>query len=148
MDIYALLKQDHEKVKELLNKLDETGDGAVKTREKLFAQLKQELTVHSEAEEKTFYDALKEAEETHEIVLEGVEEHHVASALLTELDAMPKDDERWGAKLSVLKENVTHHIEEEEKELFKKARKVLDAAQAEEIAKRMEAEKRALLAQV
>lgn len=145
MDIYAFLKKEHEKIKGLLNKLDETGDGAVKTREKLFAELKQELMTHSEAEEKTFYNAIREAEETHEVVLEGLEEHHVATTLLEELDALPKDDEHWGAKLSVLKENVEHHVEEEEGEMFKKARKVLSKEQAEAIGKRMAEEKATLM---
>lgn len=145
MDIYAFLKKEHEKITGLLSKLDETGDTAVKTREKLFAQLKQELMTHSEAEEKTFYDALKEVDQTHEIVLEGFEEHHVSNTLLAELDALPRDDEHWGAKLSVLKENVEHHVEEEEGEMFKKARKVLSSEQAEELGKRMAAEKHALM---
>jgi len=104
--------------------------------------LKAELDVHAQIEETIFYPALKEADETHDIILEGYEEHKVVKTLLAELDALPKDQEEWGAKLKVLQENVEHHVEEEEGEMFTNARKVLSKDQAEELGARMEAAKK------
>lgn len=141
MNAFELLKKDHQKVSELFKQLDETTERAVKTREELFGKLKQELDIHARIEETIFYPAIKEAEETHEITLEAIEEHNVVKQLLSELESMPVDDERWTAKLTVLKENVEHHVEEEEEEMFKDARKVLSAEQVEELGARMETAK-------
>jgi hemerythrin-like domain-containing protein len=141
MNAFELLKQDHEKVSGLFEKLEPTTERGVKTREELFTQLKQELDVHAEIEETILYPVLKEAQETEDITLEAYEEHNVVKQLLSELDELPKDDETWGAKLKVLQENVEHHVEEEEGEMFKKARKVLSEEQIEELGTRMEAAK-------
>ncbi|MGB7925106.1 MAG: hemerythrin domain-containing protein [Pyrinomonadaceae bacterium] len=143
MDAFKLLKQDHEKVSGIFEKLEPTTENGVKTREELFTKLKNELDVHARIEEQIFYPAIKEAKETHDITLEAFEEHRVVKRLLAELDEMPKDDERWGAKLKVLKENVEHHVEEEEDEMFKSAREVLSQEQIEELGARMEAAKKA-----
>jgi len=142
MDAFELLKKDHEKVAGIFEKLEPTTERGVKTREELFAQLKSELDVHAEIEEKIFYPVLKEARETEDITLEAYEEHHVIKQLLTELDELPKDDETWGAKLKVLQENVEHHVEEEEGELFSGARKVLSDEESEELGARMEEAKK------
>jgi hemerythrin-like domain-containing protein len=141
MDAFELLKQDHKKVSGIFEKLEPTTERGVKTREELFTQLKTELDIHARIEETIFYPALKEADETRDIVLEGYEEHGVVKDLLAELEAMPKDDERWGAKLKVLKENVEHHVEEEEGEMFSGAKKVLSREQIEALGTRMEAAK-------
>lgn len=139
MDAIELLKQDHEKVAGIFEKLEPTTENAVKTREELFAKLKTELDIHARIEEQIFYPAIKQAEETHDITLEAYEEHRVIKRLLAELEAMPVTDERWGAKLKVLQENVEHHVEEEEGEMFKGARKVLSQEQIEELGARLEA---------
>ncbi|HEY0321926.1 MAG TPA: hemerythrin domain-containing protein [Pyrinomonadaceae bacterium] len=141
MNAFELLKKDHKKVSELFKQLDETTERAVKTREELFGKLKQELDIHARIEEQIFYPAIKDAEETHEITLEAYEEHNVVKRLLAELASMPVDDERWTAKLTVLKENVEHHVEEEEGEMFKDAQKVLTPEQVEELGARMESAK-------
>ena len=142
MDAFELLKKDHEKVSGIFEKLEPTTERGVKTREELFAQLKQELEIHTRIEETILYPVLKQAEETHDITLEAYEEHNVVKTLLTELDELSKDDETWEAKLTVLKENVEHHVEEEEGEMFKKARKVLSSEQIEALGARLEAAKR------
>src|SRR5918997_2918825 len=129
MDAFELLKKDHKKVSGIFEKLDTTTERGVKTREELFTQLKQELDVHAKIEETILYPVLKEAQETEDITLEAYEEHAVVKQLLTELDEMPKSDETWGAKLTVLKENVEHHVEEEEGEMFSSAREVLSSEQ-------------------
>jgi iron-sulfur cluster repair protein YtfE (RIC family) len=141
MDAFELLKQDHEKVSGIFEKLEPTTERGLKTREELFTQLKQELDVHAAIEEEIFYPAIKDADETHEITLEAYEEHAVVKQLLAELDSDPKDTEEWKAKLTVLQENVEHHVEEEEDEMFPKARKVLSEEQIEQLGTRMEAAK-------
>lgn len=144
MDAFELLKQDHEKVSGIFEKLEPTTERAQKTREELFTQLKQELDIHAQIEEQIFYPAIKDADETHEITLEAYEEHAVVKRLLTELEAEPKETEEWKAKLTVLKENVEHHVEEEEDEMFPSARKVLSKEQIEELGTRMQEAKQQL----
>lgn len=146
MNAYDLLKEDHKKVAAIFEKLEPTTERALKTREELFAKLNSELQVHAAVEEQIFYPVLKEAAETRDVTFEAFEEHHVVKELLKELSTTPKDSEEWTAKLTVLKENVEHHVEEEEGEMFKKARKVLTDKQAEELGARMEAAKTKLSA--
>ena len=141
MDAIALLKADHEKVKRLLNELESTTERGVKTRAELFATLKGELTLHEVVEEEIFYPELKAHPKARDIVLEGYEEHHVVDTLMGELEALDVSDETWGAKAKVMKENIEHHIEEEEGEMFKKARQVFNAAELDDLAGRMEARK-------
>jgi iron-sulfur cluster repair protein YtfE (RIC family) len=141
MNAFTLLKADHKKVAGILEKLDSTTERGVKTREELFTQLKTELDVHARIEETIFYPALAEADETRDITLEAFEEHRLVKQLLSELESMPKDDEQWTAKFTVLKENVEHHVEEEEGEMFPKARKVL-GEEAETLGTRMESAKK------
>ncbi len=142
MGVFELLKADHEKVSGIMEKIDQTTERGLKTREELFAQMKSELDLHAQVEEQFFYPALEEAEETREITLEAYEEHNLVKQLLRELEAEPKDDEQWTAKFTVLKENIEHHVEEEEGELFKKARKVLGKERSEEIGNRIQEAKR------
>jgi hemerythrin-like domain-containing protein len=143
MDVYQLLKQDHEKAKQLFDKLGNTSDGAEKTRERLFAQLKQELELHAEVEEKHFYPALRNNKETKDLVAEALEEHKEMKMALKDLDAAEKTDDSWAKKLAELKANVEHHVEEEETELFPLAQKVLDSTKAEEITQAVQKEKAA-----
>ena len=103
-----------------------TTERGVKTREELFATIKGELTVHEIIEEEIFYPELKAHPKAKDIVLEGYEEHHVVDLLMGELESLDVDDETWGAKAKVMKENVEHHIEEEEGDMFRKARQVFD----------------------
>jgi hypothetical protein len=139
MDAITMLKADHDKVKELLTELDSTTERGVKRRTELFATIKRELTVHEVIEEEIFYPALREHPKAKDIVLEGYEEHHVVDLLMGELSALDVSDETWGAKATVMKENVEHHIEEEEGEMFKAARQVFDAAELKELGVRMAA---------
>ena len=143
MDALALLKADHDKVKKLLTELDSTTERGVKTREELFSTIKGELTVHEIIEEEIFYPELKAHPKAKDIVLEGFEEHHVVDLLMGELESLPVDDENWGAKATVMKENVEHHIEEEEGDMFKAARSVFDRSELEDLGRRMEERKAA-----
>src|ERR1041385_2200115 len=111
MNPFTLLKEDHQKVAGILEKIDATTERGVKTREELFTQLKTELDIHAQIEETIFYPALEEADETRDITLEAYEEHRLVKQLLSELESMSKDSEEWTAKFTVLKENVEHHVE-------------------------------------
>ena len=143
MDAITMLKTDHDELKQLLKRLEATSasNGGAKTREQLFATIKGELTVHEIIEEEIFYPELKAHPKAKDMVLEGYEEHHVVDEIMTELEDTPVDDETWGAKASVMKENLEHHIEEEEGEMFDTARSVFDKAELEDLGARMEARK-------
>ena len=142
MDALAMLKTDHDKVKKLLADLESTTERGVKTREELFARIKSELTVHEIIEEEIFYPALKDHPKAKDLVLEGYEEHHVVDVLLGELEGLDVADETWGAKAKVMQENVEHHIEEEEGEMFAQARAVFDREELTELGDRMAARKK------
>jgi hemerythrin-like domain-containing protein len=141
MDAIALLKTDHDKVKRLLNELESTTERGVKTRTELFATIKGELTLHEIVEEEIFYPELKAHPKAKDIVLEGFQEHHVVDLLMGELEALDVADETWGAKASVMKENIEHHIEEEEGEMFRTARQVFEDGELDDLGQRMEARK-------
>ena len=146
MDAIQLLKDDHDMMKKMLTELDSTTERGTKTREALFAKVREELTVHEAIEEEIFYPALKEHPKAKELVLEAYEEHGVVDMIMAEIEGVPFDDERWGAKFTVMKENIEHHIEEEEKEMFKQARDVFDRDELEALGERMMSRKRQLLA--
>ena len=137
MDAITMLKTDHDKVKKLLTELESTTERGVKTRQELFATIKGELTVHEVIEEEIFYPALKSHPKAKDIVLEAYEEHHVVDLLMGELEALDVSDETWGAKAIVMKENIEHHIEEEEGEMFKQARQVFDRQELDDLGDRM-----------
>ena len=145
MDVFKLLKQDHQEVKQLFKKIEETSDGAIKTREKTFKELARELAVHASVEERIVYPRLQEIENLEDMVKEGIEEHHVVEQLMEEIAQLSADDEQWMPKVTVLKELVEHHVEEEEKELFPKASKALDQDEAEELGQTVEEEKKEIL---
>jgi hemerythrin-like domain-containing protein len=142
MNAFALLKADHEKVAGMLETIENTTERALKGREEIFARLKEELDLHAAIEEEIFYPALEDAEETREITLEAYEEHRLVKQLLGELEAVPKDSEEWTAKFTVLKENIEHHVEEEEGEMFKKARQALTEEEIEALGERLQEAKK------
>ena len=138
MDPFELLKTDHQKVSTLFEQI---GSASGDAKMRIFRQLKQELDIHTHIEETIFYPALEREKQTREITLEAYEEHRVVKDLLAQLDAAASADDGWDARLSVLKENVEHHVEEEEGELFDKASDVLTGGQADELGDQMQAEK-------
>ncbi len=138
MDAITLLKQDHELVKKMLAEGEKTTERADKTRTELFARLKGELEIHERIEEEVLYPALRDNPKSEEIAYEAYEEHHVVDRILEELEMTPTDSPEWLAKFTVAKENLEHHIEEEEGELFPKARQILSDAQLERMGARME----------
>lgn len=138
MDAFSLLKADHQKVAALFEQLE-----AARGKAKLgvFNQIKTELELHTHIEEKIFYPAVEKPEETHDLTLEAYEEHDVVKKLLKELSRAKSADDEWEAQAKVLQENVEHHVEEEENELFPKAENVLSEEDIEDLGERMEAEK-------
>lgn len=126
-DAVEMLKQDHENVKRMLKQYDEMGEGQKERKRALAEKIVSELMVHERIEEDVFYPAFKEAagKEGKELVAESREEHHVVDLIIEELQAVDVGDEDFDAKFKVLKENVEHHIQEEEEEMFPDARKLL-----------------------
>jgi hemerythrin superfamily protein len=147
MDAMTLLREDHRKVKKLLAKIESTTERGVKTRQDLFTKVKQELVVHEAIEEEIFYPALKQHPKTQEIAMEAYEEHHVVDTVMAEIEGVAYDDETWGAKFKVMKENLEHHIEEEEGEMFKQAKQVFDEDELAQLGEYMEARKEELMRQ-
>jgi hypothetical protein len=140
-DPIEMLERDHRRLEALFKKGAATTTRGSKVRREVLDALTAELVVHERIEEKVLYPALKRHADARDIVLEGYQEHHVADVIVRELHRMPPTDERWGAKLKVLQENIEHHIEEEEGDMFKTARSVLSRAQLEALGRKMAAMK-------
>src|SRR5512141_2738433 len=136
---FQMLKKDHVEVKGILGQLIKMKES--KKREELFQKLTEELVPHMKAEEITFYQPLLAKKEAREVALEGVEEHHVSEMVLKELEKTPKGEDQWGAKLSVFKELVEHHIQEEESRIFKSAKRALDSDEIQNIMTMFDQEK-------
>ena len=111
-------------------------EGFSETSEQLFAQLREEIELHTHAEERVWYPALREAEGTQELVEEALDDHELVQDLLDELTASCIDDAAWNEKLEVLEEHVEDHIEEEESDIFDVALQLFSAEQAAELAQR------------
>lgn len=142
MNALELMKADHDRMKELFDEALEDNDPDA--RAQLLHQIRAELMVHERMEEDVFYPALRSGgEKAKEIVLEGYPEHHVIDVILDELLEVPEDADHWQAKLKVLKENLEHHISEEEGEMFKRARQSLGQETLEELGRKMEQVKQA-----
>jgi hemerythrin-like domain-containing protein len=147
MNPIELLKNDHDEVKELFKQYEKAGDNALAKKLALFEQIRDALTVHMDIEETIFYPAVKAVrdEKVKDEVREADEEHHVVKILLGELGKMNLSDEQFDAKLTVLKENIEHHVEEEEGELLPDAKKRLSSELLEQLGDEMEERKEALL---
>jgi hemerythrin superfamily protein len=145
MDAITLLKNDHRKVEKIFSEI-EKGNG---NRQQLFTELKNELEVHAEIEEQLFYPAVRDAKQTHDIVLESFQEHAQVKKVLADLASTDKKTEDWLAGLKVLMEDVQHHVGEEENELFPKVKdKVLSKEELDDLGVRMEQLKTSRLAAV
>src|SRR5690606_31460341 len=103
MDIFQILKKDHQTEKEIFKKLEETTSRGIKSREKLLSQLKNEVEAHTNGEEATYYAVLKEYSEMEENVEEAIEEHDTVATLLEEMEELEKDSEEWSTKLREIK---------------------------------------------
>jgi hemerythrin superfamily protein len=137
-DAIVLLKQDHKELRSLFKQFQAAGENAAATKGKLVDEMIELLTVHTYIENEAMYPQVRElVPDLEDDILESYEEHHVADVLCTELAAMKPDAERFDAKTTVLIENVTHHIEEEEEEWFPKVREALSRKQLQDIGAEM-----------
>jgi hemerythrin superfamily protein len=142
MDLYQLIKQDHQKVKRLFERLAEADSGSP-SQTRIFAELKRELELHTTVEEKYFYPALQQFAQARDLVEEALAEHADVKATLEELDQGDKEDDAWMEEVSELQQDIEHHVEEEENAIFPLAAELLDAAQVEAIARDIQKEKAA-----
>lgn len=131
MQIYDRIKADHDSAREVIEQIKATTDRAAKTRRTLFDKLKLDMWAHHKVEEAVFYSFLRDDTGMSGDAYEALNEHHVANGLLEELDTFPVDSEEWGVKFKALAELVDHHMKEEEKDFFPKARKIIPADIAE-----------------
>jgi hemerythrin-like domain-containing protein len=136
-DAIDILEREHRQFEELLRVGEATTERAVKGRRELLETLATLLTAHELMEEQVLYPALESHPAAREVVLEGFAEHHVADLIVGELRALSPADEQWGAKFKVLKENIEHHIQEEEGEMFRVARSAFSRDELRELAERM-----------
>ena len=139
MDIYSLLRDEHRRVLALFDELEQSQQP--RDRERLFERLKREILTHKEAEERTFYAALSLLPDLVDRIEEAMEEHADQQELLEELDGLDVEDDDFAVQLNELREELQHHINEEETEIFNRAQQHLTAEQARKIAKEMLAEK-------
>lgn len=140
MNILELLKQDHATVAGLFAQVEATEDQ--KKHQQLFEKIKAELEAHTHIEETILYPALEQHAELKDITLEAYEEHRQVKTLLKEITALSAGSKRFDAKLKVMGENVKHHVEEEENEMFPKIRKIYDSAKLDQLGQELEAEKK------
>ena len=145
-DAIELIKADHRKVERLFREFEEAGDRAYKTKQELVEQIVEELQVHATIEEESYYPAVeaKARKDGKELIAEAVEEHHVVKILLGELSSMSSEDEAFDAKVTVLMENVRHHVEEEESELLPQSEKILGTDELTRLGEQMAARKQQL----
>ncbi|MGW5720975.1 hemerythrin domain-containing protein [Amycolatopsis sp. NPDC003865] len=137
-DAIVLLKNDHKTVEKLFKEFEKAGEEAYAEKRRIADSIIEELTVHAYIEEEIFYPAAREAvPETKDHVLESVEEHHVVVWMLSELLGMDPQDETFDAKVTVLTENVRHHVEEEEDEWFPEVRSAMGRKKLQELGQRM-----------
>jgi hemerythrin superfamily protein len=123
MDALKMLKDDHKTVEQLFKRFEKAGDSSYVEKRRLVDRMVEELSKHAAIEEQLFYPVARATVPgTDDIVLESLEEHHVVKWVLSELDGMDPRDERYDAKVTVLIENVRHHVKEEENEFFPKVR--------------------------
>jgi len=145
VDAITLLKEDHKKVRALLEQLEKTSSAT--RREQLSAKIEMELKVHTTIEEEIFYPAYRDAatkKDDRELFYEAKEEHHVVDLVLPEVRGTAPTADEYPAKAKVLKELVLHHAKEEEKEMFPRAKKLLSKDELLDLGGRMAARKKEL----
>jgi len=134
-----MLKADHQKVKGLFSQFESAGEDQ---KPDIFKEIVKELQVHTKIEEEIFYPAVKKLDS--ELAVEAEEEHNIVDWIISQMKKLKPDDEHYEAKFSTLKENVEHHIEEEEKEMFPEAEEKL-GGQLDALGKKMMERKEALM---
>ena len=141
----SLLKEDHQAVKKLFQEYEKIEGPQGQGREAIFDRIKTLLTIHSQIEEEIFYPAVERAqdEEAGDLVREAHEEHRLVKQLLEELSGLTPGEDTFEAKMKVLKENVLHHAEEEQHDIFPVFDE-LDRAERDSVSERLQSRKREL----
>lgn len=129
MDIYDRLHDDHVETQFLLKEIERTTSRSWEKRRELFQQLKLVLVSHRKVEEAVFYTGLRKAKDAKVMLVEALNEHHLSSLVLEDLDKIPIEKRMWMGKFMLLKEIIEHHIKEEESELFVRSKKLFDSEQ-------------------
>lgn len=148
MNPFNMLKEDHKKVKAMFQEYEKAGERAYAKKKEIAEKIFHELEVHTKVEEEIFYPAIKENtdKEGQALVAEAFEEHRLVKEMIEEIKKLEVEDEVYQAKFKVLRENVEHHIEEEEGELFPEAKDALEEG-TEEVGDEMEERKEELQSQ-
>lgn len=141
MEIFNTLKKDHKLVLDLLEKMENSGERAGKTRSQTYSKFKKELLQHMHGEENTFYKFLLENEDIKEMVFEALEEHRTVRMAMPDLESKDVTDEQWKPILKVISEMLKHHIDEEENKLFKEAKHLIDEETDERLVMEFESSK-------
>ncbi|MBM3632566.1 MAG: hemerythrin domain-containing protein [Alphaproteobacteria bacterium] len=144
MNIYNYLKKDHRAVDEIFQHILSTK--SLKKRESLFEEVAKELLLHIETENATFYNALREYEEIYEKIEHADKEHEEVKEYISRIRGVSIENEKWMELFGEFKHSVTHHVEEEEGDIFDLAKEVLSTEEANELAKEMDALKGELMA--
>lgn len=145
VDAIELLKEQHRAVERLFSEFEEESDDDAALE--LARTICQKLTVHATIEEEIFYPAARAKEELKDMVLEALEEHHSVKRLIADIEETEAGDETLDAKLSVLEEQVTHHVKEEERGLFPRAKKAFAKEERQAMGERLRGRSEALEAQ-
>lgn len=149
MNAIQLLTQDHKKVRQLLSELEKTTTEDTEDRERLVGEISKEVSIHAQVEEEIFYPAFKEAAEKstdEEMFFEAAEEHHVVELVLPELVETDPSTDEFSAKAKVLKELIEHHADEEEREMFKRAKSLMEPDELDDLGAQLEERKAELAA--
>ncbi|MEO6144838.1 MAG: hemerythrin domain-containing protein [Dermatophilaceae bacterium] len=137
-DAIVVLKDDHQQIRKLFRDFQAAGENATSAKGKIATRIIEELTVHTYLENELMYPEVRNLlRDLEDDILESYEEHHVADVLCMELYAMNPDAERFDAKMTVLIENVKHHMDEEEQDWFPKVRNGLGRTKLQELGARM-----------
>jgi hemerythrin superfamily protein len=136
MNIFTKIKKDHDEARDIMDEILETPEA--EERLELFSQLKIAILSHAKSEEKTFYEALKESDELAEEVPYLKHEHKDAENLFNEIDELDADDTMWWEKFGEVRKALMHHMEEEEKKIFKDAKEEIPSDEAKELGERMD----------
>jgi hemerythrin superfamily protein len=139
MTITQLIQNSPSKANELFGKLADTSDGAVKTREKLFSELKDELETLASLEEKHLFPVLRKHQETKDLVVDAINDNKEVRKLLADLEKIPKTDPEFAPKLGELRKIFQQHVRDEKKELLPAVRKALSAEETQTVIERIEA---------
>lgn len=137
MTATEILKSDHKEAMGFIERLESVigGSGAGGSKEELFGKLRDALKLHTKEEEQVFYPALENFDETRDLIKESYEEHRQVDRLLAEMNPAAGD---FADKLSELRGDIEHHVDEEEGEMFPKAERLLGQARLQEMGRRME----------